>query len=714
MKSIEVSANGGKHTIGLHAAVTVLRVGGSQRDAIANALAERLGASLVVRLGDLPTPPADVVDEASPDGAESGASAGSGEPDIVDAEAAVAIAEAAVGDARAALEIAQRAYTAAQDSLLATNRSLDRDAADAVAAAEARLEVAQAGAAAARRALVQAQDTHAQDVAIEHARTQARRERIKQLHAEKAELDEKRTTLVTRLGELTPAPDPASVEAAVAGLHRLQQVKPRPSERAIALADSWAELKATLATLPAPPAPPEWLVTPALAALHEAREALARAEGQATASADPALLATVERAHREVLESEQRVMRRGNRANRRRLESAQEAEAQALTALGVSSYGDYLQRFAPDVDSGSTSEQRIAEARAALADAEAVWEELHGGEASPEYTAAKEREAELRVEAHAVLGEEVDDAELEARLRVHVETVVDTEWAERQLADALEAQGVTLADGDDLEQRAAAWLEEVPGRVEEAARVEAELGAIDARLHEVDAELNEYKTEAFFGQDDVPRDGPAEESGAGVSPPDPFASLAAALADAEAAEAEADAALKQARGRVEAHQAALDRVGEEERNVEQSRAAVDVAASRLAEAEQALGLARSASSDAAAAAEVAREAEARAAAERAAEAAARADERREQRRAEYANSLASQVWLLARISSARATASKASEAPLVIDARTVLSDRGLRLLERATSEGQVLVLGDEDAVHSWAAGLGDRAAIRTM
>lgn len=686
MKAIDVSAGSGKRTVHLHDAVTVIKVAPARRDDLRASLEKTLGAASIVRAER----------RVSTTG---GSEPSTGDASLIEAEAAVAKAEASVADARAALEAAERAYTAAQDALLDTSREIDRDAGDAVSAAEARLEVAQAGAAAARRALVQAREARERDEKEQSQKDEATRREMAALQEEKATLENERSALVAQVGALGPAPEPAPIEEALNGLRRLRQVKPRPSERAVQLADAWVAVRERLAMLPAPPAPPEWLVTPALAALHEAREALARAEADPSEAADPAKIDAVERAHREVLEAEQRVMRKGSRTNRRKLEQAQDAERDALTALGVSSYGEYLQRVAPDLEGGASAEERIAQARAALADAEAVWEELHGGQASPEYTAAKEEEASVRNEALAMLADQtLDDADIETRLRAHVETVVDTEWAERQLHDALRAQGAPLDDDTELEPAAEAWLASLPSKREERDALDRRLGELDARLRDVDDALAKHKTDAFFGGDDAASVDarPPEEHSAGMSPDDPFRELGVALDEAEAAEREASEALAEARRRLDESERAAAAATERERGADTARDAVDAAKSRLEEAEAALDAARRASQDAATSAE-----EARVAAVAAADAA----------EGEVDSGLAADAWLLARLVAAHTAA---SSKPVVVEAAAVPAPRGLRLLERVSERGQVIVVGDDGAVGEWAKALGDRAAIRSI
>ena len=716
MKAIDVSAGAGKRTVHLHDRVTVIKVAPARRADLRASLEKTLGQRSIITPAPRPAkapaaetsaPPASAAPPAKDDA-------------LVEAEASVAAAESSVADARAALAAAERAYTAAQDALLDTSRSIDRAAGDAVSAAEARLEVAQAGAAAARRALVQARDASERDAKEQTERDEATRRKVAELQEEKGRLDVERSALVERLGSLGQEADPAPVEEALSGLRRLRQVKPRPSESAVRLADRWVAVRERLAMLPAPPAPPEWLVTPALAALHEAREALARAEADPGESADPAKIDAVERAHREVLEAEQRVMRKGSRTNRRKLEQTQEAERDALKALGVASYGEYLQRVAPDLEGGPSAEERIAQARAALADAEAVWEELHGGQASPDYTAAKEEEASIRNEALVMLADQtVEDADIESRLRAHVETVVDTEWAEQQLREAMRTQGAEVADDADLEPAAEAWLAALPEQRRSRQEVDAQLGSLDGRLRAVDEALAEHKTNAFFGTDDsaAVENRPPEERGAGISPDDPFRELTIALEDAESAEREASDALAEARRRLEESERTASAASDQERATDEARGAVDQAKARLAEAEAALDAARRASQEAATAATAASTA-AEAAREPDVPAATSADASDgdgagggDGAEGAGGSGLAGDAWLLARLIAARAAS---SNRPVAIDASAVPAARSLRMLEKASERGQVIIIGDDGAVGEWAKGLGGRAVIRSI
>jgi hypothetical protein len=566
-----------------------------------------------------------------------------------------------------------------------------------VAQLEGQLEAAQAGAAAAKRNLAEAQEAdRAQSAAraAEDAEATAARDALLR---RQADLEASRAEVVVRMVEAGDPGDPAPVEQALDGLRRLQQVKPKPSTQAAGLADRWAAVVARLAGLPQPPQPPEWLVTPALAALHEAREALAEAEsGPGQIVIDRAKIEALDRAHREALDAEQKAMRKGSRLNRRRLDQAHEQESAALAALGVSSYGEYLQRVAPIAEGGAPGEDRIEQARAALADAEAVWEELHGGQASPEWTAAKEEQAEIRTAAFALIGREVDDAELDAVLRGHLEIVVDTGWAEQELILVLGRAGAHVAEGDDLEAIAVAWLEASPAQRELRAALEAELATIDGAMQALEAELAPPATGAAAVEVDVDA-----SAATGV---DPISALAAAAAEADAAEQAAEAELAAARDRDAAAGALAARIAAAEGEVEAKRRAVADREAEVAEAEAELAGVDQRIADTPA---------------------PKATPEPEPARADGAVDLSgvvameAELYVLARVAGLRAAA--AGPLPLLFDANAVAglapaaATRMLGLLERAAATVQVVVLGDDGQVGEWAQRLGSNGgAVRTV
>lgn len=751
MKSIDLGLTGkgsganSKARVELHDLITVVPVGAEARARAIRHLRSSLGARWVVTLDSkaangrsapAPTTPGSSSSAGGSAATSSAAPAGSTAVDVagaaVAATRAVADAERAVADARAALAAAEETNRAAQQRLAEASVPVDEESAEAIAQAEARLEIAQAGAASARRSLEDARSAASKTAADRRAaagKAEADHQaQLEALAAEQADVAADRRTLTARIAELGPAPEPKPVEEALAGLRRLRDAKPQPSPHAISLADRWVKVRARLAELPAPPAPPDWLVIPAMAALNEARAAVAEAESAKVTRPDPAKVDALEAAHRSVLEAEQRTMTKASRANRKRLEQVQAIEREALTAIGATTYGDYLQRIATGA---SGADARIDAARAALSDAEAVWEELHGGAVSPEYTEAKGEEASVRAEALSLLGvDEVDDDELEGRLRGHLETVVDTSWASDSLAKALRAQRVE--PGDDVEADAAAFLASVPAKLAEREALDRELLSLDERLRAIDIETEERKADSFFGADPAAAsaatsgstkagDAGAGDDAAGVGAREADAAgsldeLAAALEEAERAEAEASAALTDLRRRLEeqedAHRLAVD-AGEAD---EDHGAEVERARLALVDAEQALEAAMTAASAASAAADEAQAAAAAASSEATevgagGRTAGRPSSPEVSDGSSSDGGIARGAWLLARLGS---LAGAPANTPVVIDGRVAVASGATKLLERVAQTRQVVVLGDDAALLGWAAGLGDRAIVRTI
>ena len=607
---------------------------------------------------------------------------------------AMVAAERKLAELERRLAQAERAATAAEAEATRAKAGVDEGAADKIPALEAVLDVAKVASEDARRKLVDA-ETLASRMAEEASAERAEfRAVIERLREERSTLEANRSELVGRMVEVGDPGDPRPVEEALNGLRRLQSVKPKPSARADELAEEWRAAMARLAALPQPPQPPEWLVAPALEALQEARDAVAAAEGDGDVlDVDPARIEALDRAHREVLEAEQRAMKKSSRSNRKKLEAAHEVENAALAALGVTSYGEYLQHVAPNLGTGGGNrEERLASAKAALADAEAVWEELHGGQASPEWTEAKRHQATIRQEALDLLGADVDDADIEAALRSHLETVVDTGWAEQALVDALRHAGhqIPSDDGLDLEAEADQWLREAPPRREARSTLEEELAAIDRRLSVIEEQLTEHQANAFFGGDDTSNEPKAIEGTSSV------ATLRNRVAEAEATEQEAESALQRARFEVSAVETKRTVLAALEQTAATRRHEVEALRTEVAEAEAALEAATAANE----------EAEATAAASNGV--------------VDLSSvvGMEAEAYLLARVTSLRGAA--AGPLPMVVEGSVLsgLSERAakrvFRLLGRLADSMQIVVLGDDDGIATWAEGLGDRAAVRIV
>ena len=384
-------------------------------------------------------------------------------------------------------------------------------------------------------------------------------------------------------------------------------------------------------------------------------------------------------------------MKKSSRSNRKKLEAAHEAEQAALAALGVTSYGEYLQHVAPNVNGGANREERLAGAKAALADAEAVWEELHGGQASPEWTETKQHQATIRQEALELLGVDVDDGDLAAALRAHLETVVDTGWAEQELLTALRRAGVPdIEEGADLESIAERWLAESPTSRDARAAMEVELSEIDARLAAVEEQLGERQANDFFGDEDAPEveavDGPV-----------PVATLQARLADAEATEREAEESLQRLRFEASAAETKKTVLSALEQTAQARRAEVESLSGELAAAEAAVDEARTVAADAPPS--------------EAMLAVGGFD-------LSGVVGMEAEAYLLARVAALRGATG--GPLPMVVDGGvlTGLSERAqrrvYRLLGRLADSMQLVVLGDDEEIATWAEGLGDRAAVRTV
>lgn len=629
--------------------------------------------------------------------------------EAAEAAKAAKAAAATVAEAEAALAAAVAGAAAASDAAAAAGEA-DGDepgagSADAaVAAANTRLEQAREDLAAAREALAQAEAATAEEQAKGRAAAaeQARvAQTVERLVRDQTKLEQTRAELLAGLAASVPQ-DPRPVEQALAELRRLRAVEPIPSAAAAVLAERWVAVRSRLADLPAPPEPPQWLVAPALAALEEAREALERAEGGSSdTTPDAGLVEALERAHRQVLEAEQKMMRKGSRLHRRRLDQAYEAERAALAALDVGSYGEYLRRVAPADEVSASSKDPAAAARAALADAEAVWEELHGGLASPEWTEAKAEECEVRSQAHELLGRPVPDPELAAALRGHREDVVDVEGAEEALAHAVGGGSGEGGSGPDLEQAAERWLGRVAEANEARAGLERRLAELDQRLEAVIAELSEHQADAFFGSDDGPA-GDVDQACQRVS----TATFEVQKAEQEARDAQAALGV--------AEEQAARRLEQLERRAH-LRGEAEVAADAVRAAEASLGEVRRAAEAAEAAASSATEAAMAAESKNAAPPAPVPTPARSEPDLRGVTALEAEIYLLARLAAVQGAPE--GPLPLFVDATAVAglpepaAGRVLALLERAAGPVQVVLLGDDGPVGEWARRKGADAAV---
>ena len=365
------------------------------------------------------------------------------------------------------------------------------DAALAEVEAEARRATARAGE---LRAAVDGMSRHAEAVGDKGRDLRDRRA------AAAARLDE----LEHELAALGVPVDVGPVGAALSALRNIPAPADREDARRLL-----TEVDALLASRGAMKvrAAPTWLVDAARTALEEARVELARAEEMARPMrVTPEVAAEFESAHAAVLDAEAKADRRfGGMMARRRLEKAVADERELLLKFGLPSYTAFLLRTMP-ISSDSAGARHLADARRAMADAEAVWEELHQAEYPEELAALEQEEARVLAEAAAVLGPErmgaADASSPAATLRsvraLLVETTesdTDLGAATRHLSDAVAALASAHdAVGPDLagletgalvaiaEERIAA--EEVTAA--RRAALAAEIEALGAEIAELD------------------------------------------------------------------------------------------------------------------------------------------------------------------------------------------------------------------------------------
>jgi hypothetical protein len=248
-----------------------------------------------------------------------------------------------------------------------------------------------------------------------------------------------------------------------------------------------------------------------------------------------------------------------------------------------------------------------------------------------------------------------------------------------------------VGDDVDLEAVAERWLHDSPAKREARAALETELSAIDTRLSVVEEQLAERQADDFFGDDD---DGAATLDAA--DGPRSAATLRARVADAEATEQEAESSLQRLRFEASAAETKKTVVGALEQTATARRADVQGLEAEVAEAEAALAQVRKAA-DAAAASPAASNGSVDLSA---------------------VVGMEAEAYLLARVAALRGAAG--GPLPMVVDGGvfTGLSERAakrvFRLLGRLADSMQVVVLGDDDGIATWAEGLGDRAAVRTV
>ncbi|GAC1305619.1 MAG: hypothetical protein NVSMB16_01210 [Acidimicrobiales bacterium] len=216
---------------------------------------------------------------------------------------------------------------------------------------------------------------------------------------------------------------------------------------------------------------PSWLVEAARTGLEEARIELARAEEMyRPMRVSPEDAAALEAAHAAIDEAESKADKRfGGALARRRLEKATADERELLVRLGLPSYTAFVFRTMP-MANGSEAAVHLEVARRAMADAEAVWEELHQGSAAVDSAETEEAEARALAQAAAILGAEAmaraDTSNPSATLR-SVRTLLasaiasfpERSQAEHDLSALVEGIDGLETDGTDVLGDALRWLE---------------------------------------------------------------------------------------------------------------------------------------------------------------------------------------------------------------------------------------------------------------
>ena len=405
--------------------------------------------------------------------------------DLERAEDALAVARRAVADFEVYVEddasgpirdaVAQAANALAQAER--TRASLREEISQARAAAAA----APAAPAAARASATDA-DTSATERATRHAELDRRRRDIDgELAAivpQRDELERERATLADRRRQRRP--DPEAVAAVSEALDAASKASdPEDERKALELLGQMDGL--TDADRPTEfAAVPQWLLNSARQTLEEARLAAVQAEEAAKPfSISPADAADLERAQRDVVAAEAKASRvLSGPLARHRLDAANAVLQGVLDRIGVPSYSAYLLRVVK-LDERNDKVDALEWARRALADAEAVWEELRRSDAgAPDVRT--ERELRWRAEVVTLLsvGEDDDLESLAQRLAL---VAHQGGSARAALAETLGRLLIPLEPGDDPEAAATHWLE--------AARQEAAAPDVDQQLSDVGARL---------------------------------------------------------------------------------------------------------------------------------------------------------------------------------------------------------------------------------
>ena len=270
--------------------------------------------------------------------------------------------------------------------------------------------------------------------------------------------------------------DTIPVAAAFEAFQWVRSWDSEPVDNALVLADRIAAHRRE-STVTRSADVPEWLRAQARQQLDEARADVEKAERHVRPQQlDPDDAAALERAHADVDEAEERAHRKlSGPIAARRLTAARAAEEEILQKLNLPSFAAYLLLRASAGNVDPDGERHLTAARAALADAEAMWAEVNGSGEGVDADSHRDEERELRAEAVTVLGpeaaiivSEVSLERLESVLREQHTPAPDWKPAAAALVEALAAQDVYVpawsfddpTDYEALENLAAAWLRE--------------------------------------------------------------------------------------------------------------------------------------------------------------------------------------------------------------------------------------------------------------
>lgn len=309
------------------------------------------------------------------------------------------------------------------------------------------------------------------------------------VEAREAEIETEIVEIRRRLAELEDAeghtgavssgptrnPERVAVSAALEAFRWVRSWMPDVLPDAVAVADRIADLRREQ-VLSRRDDVPEWLRAQARQQLEEAQVEMDRAEREVRPAQVPAdAAAALEAAHTAVDEAEERARKRmAGPIAARRLAAARAQEEEILAQLGLPSYAAYLLLRASSGNVDADGERRLAVARAALTDAEAMWAEVNGENGGEDDEAVRDRERDLRAQAVDVLGpdaaivvSEVTLDRLEVLLREQRMPAPDWRPAAEGLVEALLDAGVDVpdlafeaheGDYDRLDDVATDWL----------------------------------------------------------------------------------------------------------------------------------------------------------------------------------------------------------------------------------------------------------------